>query len=175
MAIFNSIGEGWKLFKNSFSVLIKNPIFLVPIFISLIIFSGIILCLRYYFKFPSSFMIGLLELYIILFIIAYVICLMNLLMLEFIQQIEKGQKISLGKALGQLFSWDFFAVIPLAIIWALIWFITLIIEALLSKSKNKERSKPSIRDAARTLGGANSGPFSWLKMGLRMFEKLLNF
>ncbi|MGB9749055.1 MAG: hypothetical protein ACP5OZ_02575 [Candidatus Woesearchaeota archaeon] len=51
----------------------------------------------------------------------------------------------------------------------------LIISVLTSKEKDSKSSRPepSARDAALTLGGANSGPFSWLKLGLRMFEKLV--
>jgi len=58
-------------------------------------------------------------------------------------------------------------------IWALVWFLILILQALTSKSKKTEKSEPSVRDAALTLGGAKSGPFSWLRLGLRMFEKLV--
>ncbi len=173
MAIFNSINEGWKLFKGSFRVLFKKPIFLLPIVVSWIIFAGVVLYLRYYFTFPNSLALGFLYFYLLLFLITYVISLMNLLMLEFMQHIESGEKISLPKALKDLLSWNFFAVIPLALFWAFMWFIILIIQALTSKSKNKERAEPSVRDAARTLGGAESGPFSWLKLGLRMFEKLV--
>jgi hypothetical protein len=173
MAIFNSISEGWRLFKDSFKVLFRKPIFLLPITISWIVFAGVVLYFRYYFTFPNSLALGFLYFYLLLFLITYVISLMNLLMLELMQQIESGEKISLSKALKEFFSWNFFAVIPLALFWAFIWFIILIIQILTSKSKNKEREEPSIRDSARALGGAENGPFSWLKFGLRIFEKLL--
>ncbi len=173
MPILNSINEGWKLFKDSLIVVFKKPVLLLPIFISWIVFAGIVLYFRYYFKTPDSVWFAYFHFYLILFIIAYVITLMNLLMLEFVQQIESGEKISLSKALKEFFSWDFFAVIPLALLLALVWFIILIIVILTSKSKEKERADPSIRDAARTLGGAESGPFSWAKLGLSMFEKLV--
>jgi len=45
MAIFSSIGEGWKLFKDSFRFLFKKPIFLLPIFVSWIVFAGVVLYL----------------------------------------------------------------------------------------------------------------------------------
>ena len=104
-----------------------------------------------------------------------IICVANIMMLEFMQQIEFGEKISFFKALKESLVVDLLKVIPVALIWAIIWFIILIIKVLTSKKKNRgsSRPEPSPRDAALTLGGANSGPFSWLKLVLRMFEKLV--
>ncbi len=173
MAFLSSIGEGWKLFKDSIRFLFKKPIFLLPILISWVVFAGVVLYLRYYFVFPPSFLLGIGYFYILIFLITFVICLANIVMLELMQQIESREKISLFKALKEALVSDFFKVIPIAAIWAFIWVIILIIRALTSKKKGGSKGEPSARDAARTLGGAESGPFSWLKLGLNMFEKLV--
>src|SRR3989344_616862 len=173
MAFFSSIGEGWKLFKDSIRFLFKKPIFLLPIFVSWIVFAGVVLYLRYYFTFPSSFLLGIGYFYLLIFLITFIICLANIVMLEFMQQIESGEKISLSKALKEALVFDILKVIPIAMIWAIIWVIILIIKALTSKKKSGGKAEPSARDAARTLGGAEGGPFSWLKLGLNMFEKLV--
>ncbi len=173
MGIFSSIGEGWKLFRDSFRVLIKKPIFLLPISISWIVFAGVILYLRYYFVFPPSPLLGLGYFYLLIFLVTLTICLANIMMLEFMQQIESGERISLPKALKETISLDFLKVIPVAAIWAVIWTIIILIRAATSKEKDKNRAEPSVRDAARVLGGADAGPFSWLKLGLSMFEKLV--
>ena len=173
MAFFKSIKEGWTLFKDSISFLFKRPVFLVPIFICRIITASIVLFLRYY-DFPSMRWV-LLYIYISIFIITFTICFANIIMLEFMQQMESGKKISFLKALKEAFTFDLIKIIPISAIWAFIWFIILIIEALARGEDRKEQKKPdpSFRDAARTLSGMESGPFSWLKLGLEMFKKLL--
>jgi hypothetical protein len=172
MGIFGSIGEGWGLFSDSFSFLLKKPIFLLPIFVSWLFFAGVVLYLRYYFTFPSSFLLSMLYLYLLIFLISFVICIANIVMLELMQQIETGDRISLGDALREALMNDVLKLIPVAMIWAMVWLIILIIKALTSKKKDRARAEPSSRDAARALGGADQ-PFSWIGLGLEMFEKLV--
>lgn len=95
------------------------------------------------------------------------------MMLEFMQQMESGEKISFSKAFAEAVGIDFIRIIPIAIIWSILWFIIVVIRALTSKKRGSGKSEPSPRDAARTLGGAESGPFSWLGLGLSMIEKLI--
>lgn len=172
---FESISEGWKLFVDSFRFLFKKPIFLIPIFFAWVLVSGLILYMRYYFTFPNDFGLILPIIFGVIFLITTIICVANIMMLEFMQQIEFGEKISFFKAIKESLVIDLLKVIPVALIWAIIWFIILIIKVLTSKKKkhSSSRPEPSPRDAALTLGGANAGPFSWLKLGLRMFEKLV--
>lgn len=172
MALINSIDEGVKLFEDSIRFLFKKPIFLLPLLVSWIVFAGVVLYLRYYFTFPSSLLLGMIYFYLLIFLITFGISLANIIMLEFMQQLESGERISLSKALKEAMVFDLPKVIPIAMIWALIWFIILTIKALTSKKKGG-RPDPSTRDAARTLGGAEGGPFSWLKLGLNMVEKLV--
>lgn len=166
--------EGWKLFRDSFRFLRKKPVFVVPIFFSWIVVAAVVLYAQYYFEFPSSILVGIGYVYLFLFLMTFIICIANVMMLEFMQQMEFGEKISFVKALKEALFLDLLKVIPVAVIWAIIWFLILIIRALTSKKKGKKtRAEPSLRDAARTLGGAKSGPFSWLNLGLKMFEKLI--
>jgi hypothetical protein len=95
------------------------------------------------------------------------------MMLEFMQQIESGEKISVSKAFIEAVGIDFVRIIPIAIIWSILWFIIVVIGGLTSKKRGSGKSEPSPRDAARTLGGAEGGPFSWLGLGLSMIEKLI--
>ena len=179
MSVLTKLGEGWKLFADSFRFLRKKPIFLIPIFISWILVASVILYLRYWHEwgFPKSmeeFGLMIFIFFLFIFLITLIICIANIVMLELMQQMETGNKLSLGKAAKEAIVLDFWKVIPIALVWAIIWFIILIIKALTSKKKGRtSRPTPSPRDAALTLAGANSGPFSWLKLGLRMFEKLV--
>jgi hypothetical protein len=171
--MFESIIQGWNLFIDSFKVLFKKPVLLIPIIFAWILVSALILYLRYFFPYPDDLFLILTIIFGVIFLITMIVCAANLLMLELIQQMELGEKISLAKAVQESLIKDLLKVIPVALIWAIIWFLLLIIKVLTSKKKGGSRSEPSTRDAARTLGGAESGPFSWLKLGLSMFEKLV--
>lgn len=169
----SKINEGWKLFKESCAFLFKKPIFLIPIFFSWIVFAIVVLYLRYYFQYPDSMGLGLFYIYLLIFVISLSICSANIMMLEFMQQMESGKKISFSDAFTEALGLNFIKVIPIAIIWSILWFIIVLLRALTSKKRGRGRSEPSPRDAARTLGGAESGPFSWLGLGLSMIEKLI--
>lgn len=171
MAFLSSVAEGWHLLIDSLRVLVRKPIFLVPITFSWIVFASIILYIRYYFEEPSSFYLGILYVYSLIFLITISVCIANIVMLEFMQQIESGEKISFSKALKEAFVLDFLKMIPIAAIWAALWLIILILKSG-QRKKSGSRAKPSARDAARALGGVN-GPSSFLGLGLRMIEKLI--
>jgi len=173
MGVFSDISDGWGLFTSSIRVLGKYPVLLLPLFFSWVLVAGLILYMRYYFVAPNSFALVLVYVYGFLFSITLIVSVANTMMLEVVQQIETGSKISLKKALEETFGLDLIKVIPLAAVWALVWFIIVIIRVLTSKKRGGSKSEPSAKDAARTLGGANSGPFSWLGLGLQMFEKLV--
>ncbi|MEA3342949.1 MAG: hypothetical protein U9Q92_02185 [archaeon] len=172
MGFMDSISDGWTLFKDSIKFLFKKPVFLIPIFFSWVVVASVVLYLRYYFEVPSSMELALFYIFLFMFIMTFSICIANIMMLEFMQQIESGERISFSKALKEALFLDLIKVIPVAIVWTIIWFIILILRALTSKSRSG-RGEPSARDAARTLGGAESGPFSWFGLGLSMLEKLV--
>lgn len=162
------------MFKDSLRFLRRKPIFLIPIFCSWIVVAAVVLYARYYFEIPSSILVGLGYVYLFLFFMTFVICIANVMMLEFMQHIESGENISFAKAVKEALFLDFLKVIPVAVTWAVIWFLILIIRALTSKKRGRgKRAEPSLKDAARTLAGAGRGPFSWLNLGLKMFEKLV--
>lgn len=172
MGLFSSIGEGWKLFRDSIEFLFKKPIFLAPVFFSWIVFASVVLYTRYYFN-PPSVTLELVYFFLLIFLVTFVICLANIVMLEFMQQIESGEKVSFSKALKEVIGMDMIRVIPIALIWAALWFIIIVLRALTRKKGEGKKPEPSARDAARTLGGAEGGPFSWRKLGLDMLEKLV--
>lgn len=166
------LSEGWHLFTDSAKFLFEKPIFLLPIFCSWIVVAAVVLYLAYYFEFPESVLIGLGCAYGFLFFMTFIISIANVIMLEFMQQMESGEAISFAKALKEAFLVDFLKVIPVAGIWAAVWFVILIFKALTSKKKGRKPSEPSLQSAARILGGAE-GPSSFLNLGLKMLEKAI--
>lgn len=174
------LGDGLRLFEDSLVVLFRHPILLLPLLFSWFFVASSVLYVRYYLVFPSSIAGAFFLLFVCIFFIAFIISASNLLMLEFVQQVESNEKLSLRKALKELMSFDIIRVLPIVCLWASVWFIIAVIKITIAviKSKSKSRShyhspKPSLRDAARTLGGVESGPFTWLGLGLDMFSKLV--
>lgn len=168
----SKIKSGWALFKRSFSYLFQKPVFLVPIFLCWVIVASLILYLRYYVVLPESNGLAFLEIYGFVFVISYVICLANLILLELMYQVDNNQPTSLAGAFKQMISVDALKALPIAIFFSIVWFIILILRALRSKSK-RSAHEPSLHDAALTLSGINGSPFSWIGLGLSMLEKLL--
>lgn len=168
MTFQNNLSGGWILLVDSIKVLFKEPIFLVPICFSWILVSAIILYMRYYLPEGMIFI----SIFCFIFLIALIISLANIVMLEFMEQIEKGKKISFLKAIKEAVFLDLLKVIPVALIWAIVWFILLIIRIITSKKKEiSSKPEPSMQDAAMTLGG--NKPFSWWGLGLDLIEKVV--
>ncbi len=94
-------------------------------------------------------------------------------MLELLQGVAQGREVSLVSAFLETVFQDSIKAIPIAVIWSLLWFVLLFLRALTSKKRGGGRAEPSVQDAARTLGGMNSGATSWFGLGLSMLEELL--
>ncbi|MBU0757312.1 MAG: hypothetical protein KKF44_04550 [Nanoarchaeota archaeon] len=170
MPLFAGISEGWKVFKDSMTFIFRKPVFLVPIFFCWIIVAFITLYNRYYFPNLGSFWLLILYIYLQIIILAFVISMSNIVMLELVQQMESGKEASLSEAMKEAFGFDLIRVIPVALIWGILWLIIVILKALTSKARSK--SEPSVKDAAMTLTGMNT-PFSFIRLGLNMIEKLI--
>jgi hypothetical protein len=174
--IRSSFRQGWALFKSSIAFILEKPIFVIPIFLCWVISAAVVLYLRYWWVSPKASGLVLLEIFTFILVLAYSTCLSNLMLLELIKQIEDDDSISFGKAFAATISGDSLKVIPLAVFFAIVWFIILILQGVTDKFRG-DRSEPSPRDAAQTLagipGGLSANPFSWLRLGLDMFEKLL--
>ncbi len=170
----NAITDGWELLKNSFSLVLRKPVFLVPLFCCWAVVVGVALYLRYYWQPPEDDALAALHGYLFVFLIAYSLCAANILMLELMQQMESGEPTSLAKAGREAILQDWLKIVPIAAVWALVWFVLLILKAMTRrKRRGAGRPEPSLRDAAKTLGGWEGGPFSLWRMGLNMLIKLV--
>lgn len=172
MTISGSIGEGWKFFKDSILFMFKKPLFLVPIFLSWIVFVIAVLYSRYYFPEIEGFWMTILFVYILIVIVTFTITFANLVMLELMEQIERGQKTSLVKAFLSTIFYNLIKVIPIALVWGVIWLFLLILKVIISAVKKDKSAEPSVEDAAQTLSSMNSS-FSFWKLGINLIEKLV--
>ncbi|MEM2137843.1 MAG: hypothetical protein QW568_02035 [Candidatus Anstonellaceae archaeon] len=174
--MFEGLKNGAKIFKDSLHVLVKYPVFAVPLLIVWLLMAPLVL----YTYFNSETMLQGLDIAGALFILFGIIYFYSLLfsfsciiMLELIQQHETGKPLNLKAAVAEGFQKDFIAVLVLSFFWAIIWVILTVIEALLSSVKDKnKRSEQSTREAAKALTG-QGGAFSWLGLGIDMVRKLV--
>ena len=172
MAFLNSVVEGWKVCKDSMSFILKKPVFLVPLFFCWMVVAVVTLYNRYYFPDLGSFWLIIGYIYFLIVLLAFSICMSNIVMLELVQQMESGKGTSLLKALKEALGYNLIRVIPMAFIWGIVWLIIVILKALTSKARKGGKAEPSVKDAAMSLSGLNT-PFSFWRLGLDMLEKLV--
>ncbi|HEX7474509.1 MAG TPA: hypothetical protein VF318_00980, partial [Dehalococcoidales bacterium] len=168
-----NLGDGWDIFTKSCTFLFKKPIFIIPMLWSWLVLVTGIVCFRYFLPFPDSFFLGLLYIYLLILFMSLTICFANLMMLEFMQQIEAGKKISFIKGFKEAAGIDLIRVFPVALVWSILWFIIVVLRLVTSRKKSKNKSEPSAKDIANIIADPEWGPFSWLGLGLDMVEKLL--
>jgi hypothetical protein len=135
------IKNTWDLIKASIRVFSKYPKFLIPLLLVWLIYAPIILYLEYGFN-PDDLSAGQLSLILlgIIFLFAFLLAFSCLVLLELIQQLESGEKLSLGKALSSAVTYDLLKILPIVIIWKIIWFILSILQAVFSERKEGRKS-----------------------------------
>lgn len=172
--MFQGIKNGWSLIKESVKVFNHHPKFIVPLLITWIIYAPIILYLKYWFN-SDAYTTGQVFLIVfgVVFLFAFLLSFSCSMLLELIQQLESGNKMSVTKAFGYTLGHNTIKILPIVIVWTIIWFILLVIQALLSKDKKREKESFSAENAAKTLAGYGSFSFSRaffeaLQKGVRM-------
>ena len=190
MAFWPSVVEGWYLFKDSLRVVRHRPILLVPILFGWIVVAAIDCCAWYflYAKWHRSevepspgFVLACI--YSHVFLITMTICIVNVVMLEFMQQMESGQNISFSRAIKEAVVLDLLKMIPLAAVWAVLW---VLISILKSASRRKRGGSEGsdfifnrIQEAIRmavflalpAIAWENKGPFSAIVQSVRIIRK----
>src|SRR3990170_5827607 len=118
MALFTGFSEGWEVLKDAFKLFFKKPVFLVPLFLCWILVASTVLYLRYYWVGPDDLTLTLLSVFLFIFFLSYIIRFSNVVMLELMQQVEKGEQTSLMRALKETLAKDMVKIVPIAAAWA---------------------------------------------------------
>lgn len=178
--MFDGVKRGCVLIKESILVFNRYPTLLLPLLITWTIYAPIILYLKFWFNWEAySFVQILIIVFGVIFIFAFLLAFSCTILLELIEQIEKGERISFLKSFSNRFGKDLLTILPIVIIWTVIWFILVVIEALLSKKKRtNENESFSAENAAKTLAGYGSFSisgafFEALQKGVRMIIFLI--
>lgn len=177
--MFEGIKNGWDLIKDSVRLFNHHPKFLIPLLITWLIYAPIILYLEYGFNW-DALSIGQVFLFVfgIIFVFAFLLAFSCSVLLELIEQLESGQKMSLKKSFVHTLAHNALKIIPIVIIWTIIWFILLILQALFSKAKEKKKRSLTAENAAKTLAGYGTFSisrafFEALEKGVRMIVFLI--
>lgn len=171
-------GRGWQLIVSTLKILQKYPLFMVPIIVVWLVYAPIVIYLKYFFPWKNyGFGACLSVIFLTIFIFTYIILISCSMVLELIQQLETGRRLSLMGAFQETISKNMTKIIPIAFIWTIIWFILTIIEALLSKKK-EGKDGFSAENAAKTLAGYRDFSLSRafieaLQKGIRMVVFLI--
>lgn len=163
--------DAWYILTNSCRFLFKKPIFILPISFSWVLLMAAAVYLQYYFQFPDSFFLSLLYIYLIIFLFSITICIANLMMIEFIQQIESGQNISFTRTFGASFGINLIKAVPLAMVCGPLWIILVILRILTSRKRGNKKTEPSVKEIKATLADL-SFPLLFFDLSLRLTEKL---
>jgi hypothetical protein len=177
--MFQGVKNGWELIKESIKVFNKHPKFIIPLLITWVIYAPVVLYLNYWFNSDAySTSQILLIVFGVVLLFAFLLSFSCSMLLELIQQLESGKKLSLIKSFGHTLWHNTLKILPLVLVWAVIWFVLLIIQALLSKDKKREKESFSAENAAKTLAGYKNFSFSAaffeaLQKGVRMVMFLI--
>lgn len=158
-----------ELTKSSLRLFAKHPSFIIPLLGCWFIYAFFTLYLNYFFPWElySKYQI-LLIVFLVIFVYSFVLSFSCLIVLELIQQLERGQRLNPITAFIEALVMDIPKALPLTFIWAILWFVLAIIERLFSK--DRETSKEfSLENAAKTLAGYTS--FSLSQSFFRAFKK----
>jgi len=150
-----------------------------PILLCWLIYAPCIIYFKYFFNWDAfNFSQILLIVFFIIFGFCTLFSIAAFLLLELIEQLERGQKLRISKAIYETFIEDIPRAFPIIIIWSLIFFILTVLEALVSKEDKKDKGEFSLKNAAKTLAGYEKFSltkltFDALQKGLRMMAFLI--
>jgi len=160
--------SGLDILCNAAKILDKFPALYFPIVISWVFYAIAIIYFKYYFNWEP---LSLQEALIITFLIIIGFCVLfsisSFILLEFIQQIETGNKINFAKAINKVIFKDIYKAFPIMLVWAIIWFILSILEAIIH-AKDNDNDQLSYENVAKTLGGYHK--FSLLSLSLDLLD-----
>jgi len=161
--------DGWELVRESIKVFNKHPKFIIPLLVVWTIYAPIVLYLNYWFD-PSLYTSNqiLLIVFGVVFVFAFLLSFSCSMLLELIQQLESGSKLSVIESFRYTVLHNTVKMLPLILVWAIIWFILLIAQACLPRRDNNKESF-SAESAAKTLAGYQN--LSLSKEFLEMLKK----
>ncbi len=180
MPILKELETGWDLAVDCSKVLVRHPVLFIPLFITWLIVASLTIYINYYYEFPESFWKSLGILFLQIQLVTLSLSFSCLVMLEFVEQIELGQRPSLFKASIHALFFNLWKAIPLTILWAIIWIFLLILKAIFSSRKDDDTEQDGVRgreisakNIGETLSGRSDTDFSLFSFGISVAISLV--
>jgi len=173
---FDRAAGGATVIKQSLRVITTFPILLLPIFICWVFWAAGTLYFEYRFPWQMySLSARLLFAFLIITGFTLLYSIAAFMLLEFLQQLERGRPFSSSRAIGKTIFRDIPMALPIILIWAFIDFLLMVINAVVSSlSRDEEGDKEgdeqfTLESAAKTLAGYDD--FSLWNLTIGAMEK----
>ncbi|HZD59354.1 MAG TPA: hypothetical protein VE439_02730 [Anaerolineae bacterium] len=182
MIVFQRIKSGMELIKESIRVFNHYPLLIVPLLITWLIIAPLILLLEYNIDWSIyTTAESLLIVFLVISAFTFLLTFSCSMLLELIQQLETGRRLSLSDALISTLGYNLATAFPLIIVWTIIWFLLTVIQSSIprkTRGGDNENESFSAESAARTLAGyqgysVSRGYIESLKKGVRMVVFLI--
>jgi hypothetical protein len=176
--MFGHFKNGWHLIVMAFQVLFMRPRLLIPLIGCWLLYAPTLIYMTYQYPWDRySTTINLLVLFGLLFFFSLIISFSCLILLNLIEQLEQGGRMSFFSAFGQVIRYELWKALPIMLIWTILWFILTLISIVFSKSKESSKEMTP-ENATRTLAGFDNFSFSkafinTIEKGLRMVVFLI--
>lgn len=158
--------------KSAIRIFQKHPILVIPLMITWIIIASGVVYFKWHFPWDEyNFKGQMVFAYLFYFIASYTILFSCSILVELIEQDERGFKMNIKEAIYDSLSKNIGHLIILSFIWSVTWFFLVLLKVIFSKKKNNGTEEESAENIARTLAGSDS--FSWSTFTIDMLIQAL--
>jgi hypothetical protein len=173
--VLGGVKTGFELVGDSFRVFWRYPRLVVPLLVTWVGIALLTIWMRFFR--PELGLQPLLVLaFGVIFLQAFLLAVSCSLLLEMVEQVERGTSPSLGQALADTVNENLLSMLPLILVWSVIWFLLSVVEAIFEDDSRSDENY-SAENAARALSGGNSSLLGLgidaLKKGVRMLVFLV--
>lgn len=173
--VVGGVKNGIELVVDSMRVFRRYPRLVVPLLVTWVGIAALSLWGR--FSMPSLDLRATLALgFGVVFAQAFLLAVSCSLLLEMVEQVERGGDPSLVTAASDTLEDNLLSMLPLILVWSVVWFLLSVVQALL-EDDSRDNSDYSAEDAARALAGGSGSllgaGIDALRKGVRMLVFLV--
>jgi len=172
--VFGGVKTGVELVVDAGRVFRRYPRLVVPLLVTWVCIALLTVWLRFFRPDldPGSLLVLTFG---AVFLQALLLALSCSVLLEMVEQVERGGEPSLGRALFDTVSENLLSMLPLVLVWSVVWFVLSVIQALAEDDDEPDDYSPE--NAARALAGESGSllgaGIDALKKGVRMLVFLI--
>ncbi len=146
MRFLERMGSSLKLIDLGIRTLVRMPVFILPIALAWVILLGLSFwgC-RLLLSSDATGAILWLSCYLLFLLLSITMFFFNMLMLELMEQVESGGRLSLSAALVETLKTNMGGILILAVPYSILWFALAILEGLVSDDDGSEAAASAIR------------------------------